>query len=57
MVELEQIKTYFIRQYFKLYLDPRSGYTDQNQNHDQDLGSNLVNHEQSSFADQAKFVR
>ena len=25
-------KTYFIRQYLKLYLDPRSGYTDQNQN-------------------------
>ena len=30
-------KTYFIRQYFKLYLDPRSGYTDQNQNQNQDL--------------------
>ena len=23
-------KTYFISQYLKLYLDPRSGYTDQN---------------------------
>ena len=27
-------KTDFIRQYLKLYLDPRSGYTDQNQNQD-----------------------
>ena len=52
-------KTFFIRQYLKLYLDPRSGYTDQNQNQnqdqyqnqDQDQGSNLVNHEQSSFTD------
>ena len=52
-------KTYFIRQYLKLYLDPRSGYTDpnqnqnqdQHQNQDQDQGSNLVNHEQSSFTD------
>ena len=52
-------KTYFIRQYLKLYLDWRSGYTDQNQNknqnqnqnQDQDRGSNLVNHEQSSFTD------
>ena len=46
-------KTYFIRQFLKLYLDPRSGYTDpnQNQNQDQDQRSNLVNHEQSSFTD------
>ena len=29
-------KTYFTRQFLKLYLDPRSGYTDQNQNQDQD---------------------
>ena len=50
-------KTYFIRQYLKLYLDPRSGYTDQNQNQDQDLRSNFVNHEQSSFSDdQAKNI-
>ena len=28
-------KTYFIRQYLKLYLDPQSGYTDQNQNQNQ----------------------
>ena len=40
-------KTYIIRQYLKLYLDPRSGYTDQKQNQDQDLRSSLVNHEQS----------
>ena len=32
-------KTYFIRQYIKIYLDPRSGYTDQSQNQDQDLRS------------------
>ena len=57
-------KTRFIRQYIKLYLDPRSGYTDKNQNRnesqhqnqDQDQGSNLVNHEQISFTDQAKNV-
>ena len=49
-------KTYFIRQYLKLYLDPRtdsvcgkpSGYTDQNQNQKQDL--------RSSFTDQAKNI-
>ena len=29
-------KTYFIRQYLKLYLDPLSGYTDQNQYQNQD---------------------
>ena len=59
-------KTYFIRQYLKLYLDHdqiqnqvqdqdqdlRSSLTDQDQN--QDLRSSLVNHEQSSFTDQAK---
>ena len=47
-----------------MYLAPRSGYTDQNQNQnqdqhqnqDQDQGSNLVNHEQSSFTDQAKNI-
>ena len=57
-------KTFFIRQYLKLNLDPRSSYTDQNQNQnqnqdqnqDQDQGSNLVNHEQSSFTDQAKNI-
>ena len=59
-------KTYFIRQNLKLYLDRRtasvsgkpSGYTDQNQdqNQDQDLRSSLVNHEQSSFTDQAKNI-
>ena len=47
-------KTYFIRQFLKLYLDPRSAYTDQNQNQDQ--ASNLVNHEQGSFTDQAKNI-
>ena len=60
MVELEQVKTYFIRQYLKLYLNQRTGYTDQNQNQvqnqDQDQGSNLVNHEQSSFTDQVKNI-
>ena len=37
-------KTYFIRQYLKLYLDPRSGYTDQNQNQiqDQDQAKNII---------------
>ena len=34
-------KTYFIRQYLNLYLDPQSGYTDQDQNQDP----------QSSFTD------
>ena len=29
-------KTYFIRQYLKLYLDPPSGYIDKNQDQDQD---------------------
>ena len=49
-------KTYFIRQYLKLYSvqnqdqDLRSSLTDQDQ--DQDLRSSLVNHEQSSFTDQ-----
>ena len=37
-------KTYFVRQYLKLYSvqnqDPRSGYTDQNQNQDQDQDQN-----------------
>ena len=49
-------KTFFIRQYLKFYLDPRtdsvcgkqSGYTDQNQNQDQDL--------RSSSIDQAKKI-
>ena len=63
-------KTYFIRQYLKLYSvqnqDPRTSFTDQNQNRDQDqnqdqnqnqdLRSSLVNHEQSSFTDQAKNI-
>ena len=37
-------KTYFIRQYLKLYFDPRSGYTDQNQNQnqDQDQAKNII---------------
>ena len=39
-------KTYFIRQYLKLYLDPRSGYTDENQNknqnQDQDQAKNIT---------------
>ena len=35
MVELVQAK-----QHFKLYLDPRSGYTDQNQNKDQNQNQN-----------------
>ena len=66
MVELVQAKHIFIRQYLKLYLDPRtdtvcgkpSGHTDQNQNQnqDQDLRSSLVNHEQSSFTDRAKNI-
>ena len=43
-------KTYFIRQDLKLYLDPRSGYNDQNQNQNQD--QNL----RSSLTDQAKNI-
>ena len=35
-------KTYFVRQYLKFYLDPRSGYTDQNQNQDQDQAKNII---------------
>ena len=37
-------KTYFIRQYIKLYLDPRNGYTNQNQNQnqDQDQAKNII---------------
>ena len=39
-------KTNFIRHYLKLYLDPRSGYTDQNknqnQNQDQDQAKNII---------------
>ena len=41
-------KTYFIRQYLKFYLDPRSGYNDQNQNEnqnqhqDQDQAKNII---------------
>ena len=50
-------KTYFIRQYLKLYSVQNQ---DQNQNQDQyqnqDLRSSLVNHEQSSFTDQAKHI-
>ena len=33
-------KTYFIRQYLKLYLDRRSGYIDKNQDQDQDQDLN-----------------
>ena len=49
-------KTFFIRQYLKLYLDPRtdcgkqSGYTDQNQNQNQDQDL------RSSSTDQAKNI-
>ena len=42
-------KTYFIRQYLKIYLDQDQ---DQNQDQNPDLRSSLVNHEQSSFTDQ-----
>ena len=35
-------KTYFIRQYLKLYLDPQSGYTDQNQNQNQQQAKNII---------------
>ena len=39
-------KTYFIRQYLKLYIDPRIGYTDQsqnqNQNQDQDQAKHII---------------
>ena len=39
-------KTYFIRQYLKLYLDSRSVYTDQsqnpNQNQDQNQAKNII---------------
>ena len=48
-------KTYFIRQYLKLYLD-HDQVQDQVQDQDQDLRSSLVNHEQSSFTDQAKNI-
>ena len=41
-------KTYFIRQYLKLYLDPRSGYGPQSGYSDQDLNQDL----RSSFTDQ-----
>ena len=50
-------KTYFIRQYLKLYLDQdqvQDQYQDQVQDQvqqDQDLRSSLVNHEQSSYTD------
>ena len=43
-------KTYFIRQYLKLYLDPPSDYTDQNQNQNQDQDL------RSSFTDQTKII-
>ena len=33
-------KTYLIRKYLKLYLDPPSGYIDQNQNQNQDQNQN-----------------
>ena len=50
-------KTNFIRQYLKSYLDQNQNQNqDQNQNQEQDQGSNLVNHEQSSFTDQAKNI-
>ena len=39
-------KTYFIRQYLKLYLDPPSGYIDQNQDQDQDLRSSFTDQDQ-----------
>ena len=42
-------KTYFIRQYLKLY-----SVHDQDENQNQDLRSSLVNPEQNSFTDQAK---
>ena len=54
-------KTYFIRQYLKLYLD-HDQVQDQDQDQvqdqvqDQDLRSSLVNHEKSSFTDQAKNI-
>ena len=44
-------KTFFIRQYLKLY-----SVQDQDENQNQDLRSSLVNHEQSSFTDQAKNI-
>ena len=41
-------KTYFIRQYLRLYLDPPSGYIDQNQDQDQDqdLRSSYIDQDQ-----------
>ena len=45
-------KTYFIRQYLKLYLDLRSGYTDENQNQNQNQDQDL----RSSSIDQAKNI-
>ena len=50
-------KTYFIRQYLKLYSDQdQDENQNQDQNQNQDLRSSLVNHEQSSFTDQAKNI-
>ena len=39
-------KTYFFRQYLKLYLDPPNGYLDQNQDQEQDLGSSFTDQDQ-----------
>ena len=52
-------KTYFIRQYLKLYSvqdQDENQNENQDQNQNQDLRSSLVNHEQSSFTDQAKNI-
>ena len=54
-------KTYFIRQNLKLYSvqdqdENQNQYQNQHQNQNQDLRSSLVNHEQSSFTDQAKNI-
>ena len=48
-------KTFFIRQYLKLY-SVQDQDENQNQDQNQDLQSSLVNHEQSSFTDQAKNI-
>ena len=55
-------KTYFIRQYLKLYSvqnqdQDQDQDRDQVQDQDQDLRSSLVNHEQSSFTDQVQDQR
>ena len=48
-------KTYFIRQYLNLYLDPQSGYTDQDQNQNQDPQSSFTD-PQSRYTNQAKNI-